>query len=179
MNVDIEALAEYVTLLLEHSDLRHDMGQRARARAEAIYDWKVVIPQWVELWRELCEVAKSIGRMDEDRLDYLKPNQFNHFSHYASRIVGDETPVQMTSSGKDVCAGRAPFFLHPAAQGLISPRHLKAILAAVRATSWLSPTIGQITDSVCTSQGLTKSQAFLHVMWLAKYGLLALCGTER
>ncbi|MGB0682449.1 MAG: tetratricopeptide repeat protein [Magnetovibrionaceae bacterium] len=51
--VDAAAAAEALTLLAGDRDLRRRLGESARARARARYDWRVVIAAYQVLWREL------------------------------------------------------------------------------------------------------------------------------
>ncbi len=50
--VDMGDLAARIRELAVNPDLRHRMGQAAQARARAMYDWSVVIPQFQALWAE-------------------------------------------------------------------------------------------------------------------------------
>src|SRR5205823_4934641 len=93
VSIDVGHMAGYLRLLLKNRELREEMGRRGRARVEALYDWPVVIAQWEALWAELAAVARSLEGKPSNRLDYLQPHYFEHFSHYASRIIDDATPV--------------------------------------------------------------------------------------
>jgi hypothetical protein len=180
VSVDVGQLANYLSLLLENQELREEMGRRGRARVKTLYDWSVIIPQWEALWGELTVVAKCIERQVSDRLDYLQPNYFQHFSHYASRIIDDGTPVQLTSRGKEVLAGKAPLFLHPWAQGFLHPQFLKACLSVLKPTRWLKEGIpvGDVLRLVCKTHRLSRDRAMMHLMWLAKYDLASFGATE-
>ncbi|MBF9048192.1 glycosyltransferase [Rhodobacterales bacterium LSUCC0031] len=48
----------FVTLASDHA-LRQKMGKAAQARAEQIYDWRVVVPQMQDFWQELAAIRKS------------------------------------------------------------------------------------------------------------------------
>jgi D-inositol-3-phosphate glycosyltransferase len=176
VSVDVGQMAGYLTQLLENRELREEMGRRGRARVEALYDWPVVIAQWEALWEELAAIARTIERKEQDRLDYLQPNYFQHFSHYASRIIDDATPVQLTPRGKEVLAGKAPFFLHPWAQGFLHPRYMHAVLATLKPFGWIgaSLVVGDLVEGLRKAHGLSRDQALMHTMWLAKYDLLSL-----
>jgi glycosyltransferase involved in cell wall biosynthesis len=64
VSIDVGEMAAYISELLRNKDLRHTMGQRGRQRAEALYDWSVVIPQWEALWTELADIARSLSSLD-------------------------------------------------------------------------------------------------------------------
>ncbi|MGL4237169.1 glycosyltransferase family 4 protein [Tabrizicola sp.] len=50
--LDVRALTRALVILSTDPDLRARMGAKARARAQALYDWRVVIPQMQALWSE-------------------------------------------------------------------------------------------------------------------------------
>lgn len=177
--VDVAECADYIRILLENEELRHEMGRQARARVEAMFDWSVVIPQWEALWAELAAIAATLTPKEEDRLDHLQPNFFQHFNHYASRIVEDETLVSLTQRGAERIARRAPILLHPWARGFLDPRYLDSALQCLKTARWLGSglPIGQVVKSLQKVHGLTRGCAMMHLMWLAKYDLVSF-GTD-
>jgi D-inositol-3-phosphate glycosyltransferase len=176
VSVNVGQLAGYLTQLVENRELREAMGRRGRARVAALYDWPVVIQQWEALWAELAALANSLERQQEDRLDYLQPRYFEHFGHYASRIIDDDTPVRLTERGKEQLAGRGPFFLHAWNRGFLQPQHLQAALAALKPSGWLGTSlpVGKVVEALEKRHGLTRDRSVMHLMWLAKYDLIAL-----
>jgi hypothetical protein len=180
VSVDVGQMAGYLTQLLMNGVLREEMGRRGRARVESLYDWPVVIPQWEALWEELAAIARSLEAKEPDRLEYLQPRYFEHFSHYASRIIDDSTPVWLTERGKERLAGRGALFLHPWTQGFLRPGHLQAALVALKPAGWLGASlpVGKLLEALHKRHGLSRDQGLMHLMWLAKYDLIAL-GEER
>ena len=65
--LDIPALTRAVVRLGTDPDLRRRMGVAARARARALYDWRVVIPQMQALWAEQADMLAH-ARSHRDRL---------------------------------------------------------------------------------------------------------------
>jgi D-inositol-3-phosphate glycosyltransferase len=180
VSIDMGQMVAYLQELLEHRELREEMGRRGRARVEALYDWPVVVAQWEALWGELLAVARSIDIEHEDGPSYLQANYFAHFCHYASRIVDDTIPVQLTARGKELLAGRFPLLLHHSARGFLDPEYLYATLAAMKPLGLLGTTLplGKLLAVVQKSHGLPRDRAMMHVMWLAKYDLIALVDEE-
>jgi glycosyltransferase involved in cell wall biosynthesis len=175
VSVDVGQMAGCITQLLQNPGRREAMGRRGRQRVEALYDWPVVIRQWEALWTELSAIARSIDQPQPDRLEYLQPHYFQHFSHYASRIINDETPVQLTERGKTQLAGRGGFFLHPRSRGFLHPQYLQAGLTALKPAGWLGASlpVGKVLESMTRLHGLSRDRALVHLMWLAKYDLIA------
>jgi D-inositol-3-phosphate glycosyltransferase len=176
VSVDVAQMAGYLIQLVENRELREEMGRRGRARVEAYYDWGVVIAQWEALWRELGAIARSVEREERDRLDYLRPNYFAHFSHYASRIIDDTVPVRLTPRGRDVLAGTAALFLSPRAQGFLHLECLRETLSAIELTGppRIIPTVGDMVQILRETLGLSRDSVLMHLMWLAKYDLARL-----
>lgn len=173
--VNVPQMAGYLMRLLGDPELRADMGRRGRARVENLYDWPVVIAQWEALWSELVSIAQTITREEWDRLDYLQPRYFQHFSHYASRIIDDATSVELTPRGDELLAGKVPLFLHPWAEGFLHPECLHACLAALKPAARMGakPEVGDLVKILHKARGLTRDRALMHLMWLAKYDLIS------
>jgi D-inositol-3-phosphate glycosyltransferase len=176
VSVDVPQMADYLAQLLQNRDLRQEMGGRARARVMTAYDWPVVIKQWEALWTELAAVATSLGAEPADSPDWLQPNYFEHFSHYASRIIDDAVPVQVTARGKALLAGKAPLWLHPWAQAYLRPELLRATLDALKSSGWLRAgvTVGGLVGVMNAVHRVRRDQALMHLLWLAKYDLVRL-----
>ena len=54
--VDVDACAEAIARLATDRELRGRQGAAAMARARRLYDWRVVIAAYQELWTELAEL---------------------------------------------------------------------------------------------------------------------------
>jgi glycosyltransferase involved in cell wall biosynthesis len=64
--VDMRAMTTALVRLGTNPGLRAQMGQAGRARARALYDWSVVIPQMQALWSEQAAMlahARATGRL--------------------------------------------------------------------------------------------------------------------
>ena len=57
--VDVPATGAALTALLAEPQRRAAMGAAGRARALALYDWRVVIGRYQELWAELAAIRRS------------------------------------------------------------------------------------------------------------------------
>ncbi|MFC3087332.1 glycosyltransferase family 4 protein [Tabrizicola soli] len=65
--LDVGALAGALTALATDPDLRARMGAAGRARARALYDWRVVIPQIQALWAEQVAMLAHARRRPDPR----------------------------------------------------------------------------------------------------------------
>ncbi len=59
--VDVRDMTRQILLFAQNPDLRRRMGQAAQAKARAVYDWAVVIPQFQELWGEQDAKRRAAG----------------------------------------------------------------------------------------------------------------------
>lgn len=57
--VDVQATAQAFIRLVDNPELRQQMGQAARHRAQTVYDWRVIIPQYEQLWAQLSEIRAA------------------------------------------------------------------------------------------------------------------------
>ncbi len=98
ISIDFEYLTDRFTKLLESDELRIKMGENAKERALKIYNWKVIIPQYEELWKELeLRRIKSEKQKWKDRLD-----PFFAFDSYPSKLLSDECNIQLVESNIDL-----------------------------------------------------------------------------
>ncbi|WP_333439783.1 glycosyltransferase family 4 protein [Microcoleus sp. herbarium2] len=97
--VDIDACTRALCQLIENPELRKRMGENARQRAREIYDWKVVIAAYEQLWRELAEIR--IGAPESAPVKAGKPpyplgdDPFRVLGHYATRTLSNEMMLSL------------------------------------------------------------------------------------
>lgn len=84
--VDIEAAANAIATLIKNPELRQRIGENGRQRARKIYDWKVVIAAYENLWQQLAEIrAKaplSVPLKSGTPPYPLCEDPFSLFAHY-------------------------------------------------------------------------------------------------
>jgi starch synthase len=100
--VDIEAAAIAFEKLFGSKELRESMGAEGRARAQQVYDWRVIIAQYEGLWAEqqrLRLVAQGASRPSETATTNnlnsaawpARLDPFYAFETYATHILRDDT----------------------------------------------------------------------------------------
>lgn len=92
--VDLRKLTEALVTLGRDPGLRAKMGAAGRRRAQALYDWKSVIPQYQALWGEQAAmVAHARASAPGAPVDPFRvppaPSPGVFFAGYASRIAPD------------------------------------------------------------------------------------------
>ena len=53
--VDAAQAGDRIARLIQHPNLRARMAEKAKARVQAVYDWRHIIPAYESLWQELAE----------------------------------------------------------------------------------------------------------------------------
>ena len=98
--VDPAACAAAYARLVDDPSLRRRMGEAARQRAAAEFDWKVVIARYQELWAELAEIRKSAPesapRMPTHPANPARPDPYQAFASYATARLGPDDRVALT-----------------------------------------------------------------------------------
>ncbi|MEY4976102.1 MAG: hypothetical protein RIQ97_1297 [Pseudomonadota bacterium] len=96
VGVDVDAAALAFERLFASDDLRRQMGAAGRARAQSLYDWAQIVPQYEALWAEQdrvrqAQTAKPVGlRPWAARMD-----PFDSFSHYATHQLQNSTRLSL------------------------------------------------------------------------------------
>ena len=100
--VDVDACAEAIARLANDRELRARLGAAGRARARRLYDWRVVVAAYQELWAELAELrASGAGVALRDhatqsaKVDY--PDPFTIYRGYPTALLGANTVVAAKS----------------------------------------------------------------------------------
>ena len=86
--IDIDACGKALTLLINDGELRRRMGENGQRRAREVYDWKVVIPAYEQLWQNLAEIraaaSMSVPLTPSSPPHPLCEDPFRLFAHYST-----------------------------------------------------------------------------------------------
>ena len=95
--VDIDACADAIARMATDRELRARLGAKGMSRARRLYDWRVVIAAYQDLWRELAElrtahtgVALRDGR-ETGRIEF--PDPFAIYRQYPTALLVANTVV--------------------------------------------------------------------------------------
>jgi starch synthase len=106
--VDVQVAALAFEKLFTFAGLRNSMGQAGRKRAQSVYDWSVIIPQYEALWAEqtrlrLLGQKESLGK--KVALAHPWParmDPFVAFASYPSHRLTENTLVVLSSESADL-----------------------------------------------------------------------------
>jgi hypothetical protein len=98
--VDGPALAQACTRLAGDADLRRRLGENARRRVRAEFDWAVVFGRYRALWRELDERRRADAALGP-ALPAVVPDRLDPFELFATYPTMRITPASMVELAPD------------------------------------------------------------------------------
>ena len=135
ISVDQRYLRTVTARLAQEPELRRQMGEAGRSRALSVFDWKVVIGQYQDLWAFLRErrskaQSEKAPQLRGSMADQLPP--FRLFSGYATQRLAGTSRIKLRQSS---CTAREliehPFFA--LAKDLVAPADtIDRILASLQ-----------------------------------------------
>lgn len=174
--VDIEACAHALKALVENAELRHHMGENGRQRAREIYDWRVVIAAYEQLWFELAQLRSSASPSvsnAEDRSPYpLADDPFRLFSHYPTQTLEDNVKLSWGSMVAPEDRQRLGSFAmnQVGANWRVSAATIEEILALIGEEG--SHSVGEIVQQIGRSNPSHPFQIYRTIVYLVKFDIL-------
>jgi starch synthase len=175
--VHVQAAAAAFKKLFNSPELRRQMGEAGRARAQAVYDWKPIIGQYEALWAKQTEL-RLVAKAQADK-NGIKPlahpwparmDPFHAFASYPTQALTPQTELALVDADADTAITRALAYRQ---------------LAMVDFAKFVLPTedeIASVLDAASppqTAQALLagiaqERQAFVFrsLAWLLKLGVL-------
>lgn len=132
VSLDQRYLRSVTARLVQDPELRIRLGDAGRRRAASVFDWKIVIRQYQELWSELRlrrerAIAEKRPQLRGNMSDQMAP--FRLFSNYPTSRLSGETLVSLTQSPSTVGELlKNPLFM--AAKNLMAPADTTAGILA-------------------------------------------------
>lgn len=178
--VDYMEMFNCLDRLIGNRELRQRLGHSAREHAVANYHWKHIIGQVDDLWHELRAIADKIP-CNQPQIPHLGASAYYlDFGHYASHSIDRWTKLRLTTNGLGAARKFPSHLLHNIGPGLFDTTVLHVALKFVRAARMFGQklTFEEIESRITSKFGLGPDVGRRHVIWLIKYGLLALDGYE-
>ena len=173
VGVDVPEACEYLLRLVGDPDLRREMGEAGRRRAESLYDWRHVMRRYFELWEELETIrTTSAERFGANPLREVpaRMEPFAMFGSYPTRQVAVGTRCRnVTRLDEAALAGLTGLRSHGFARSVIPDFRLAAqVQAQLERDSDLGAVLAQ-ARSDDERRALQRA-----VAWLHKVGAIAL-----
>ncbi|WP_455388378.1 glycosyltransferase family 4 protein, partial [Petrachloros mirabilis] len=86
IHVDMDALVARALQLIRHEDLRRQMGQNGREKAQRTYSVKTEVLRFEALWQELAEMAQKDNKEYRDLAQILNYDYPRHFCSYPTHL---------------------------------------------------------------------------------------------
>jgi len=128
--VDVEAAAEAYARLAADAGLRQRMGEVARARAVTMFDWKAIIPQYLDIWGKLSDIRRHAQERAPRRPgsdgNPMRPDPLRMFQTYPTHKLEPGQRLVRTAgltraALTDILAALHADPLNSPARGILSP----------------------------------------------------------
>lgn len=100
--VDIASAIDAFSALATDPGLRKRMGEAGRKRAQSVYDWRVIINNYQDLWRDLTNIrARSVEAspvVPNRPAHPLRDDPFSLFQGYPTHVVNGDTWVELADA---------------------------------------------------------------------------------
>jgi glycosyltransferase involved in cell wall biosynthesis len=137
------------------------IGQAARLRAESVYDWRLIISQYLVVWHASAAVAALQPEAPQGQQWHTAFAQA--FAHYPTHWLNGESLVRRRA----VAPGGPPRPVYAGVQERVAPALLEGILAVTGEAVTVAALAHQLP-------GHGPEAVMAHVLWLLKYGWLEL-----
>lgn len=170
--VDVNHLYTQLEKIILDRDVRTAMGISARKRAEQKFSWKTIIEDYEKLVIGLKRASDKHECKDKGKNDYLfLMKYFKSFSHYPSKILGDEDILTLSEYGTDVINKKAKIIIYEDMKNILDMELMLIILQNVFERDM----------SVSEIKGIFKNshhpsyRIVYCILWMIKYDFLKHC----
>jgi len=157
VSVDVDLMAGSLRELISNAELRANMGANGRRRVLDLFDWRVVIRDYMELWEELNQVA-SKQEFSAQPLSWYRPDFFSTFDHYATSMLEPTTEVRATRNEYSI-----PLLDDLAC--LMRPE----VIAAIREHAQEPISVARLESSIRSEHQISEEEFQFHLLWMLKY----------
>jgi glycosyltransferase involved in cell wall biosynthesis len=169
--IDIESAAHAFALLADNVEKRHEMGRAARKRAVEKYDWKRIVPAYMDLWKDCAAEQKMQTRTTSELEDWQAvhtdfPNPWDIFRSFPSERLKPFHRISTEASEKDLYRALNHKMNAFAPELLISKEGLSELIQLIHQMN--SPHIEQILAHFPPA---SHGQIWRSLGWLLKHGL--------
>ncbi len=175
--VDMAALVDGVSALVERPELRAAMAEASRERALAEFSWQAVVRRYESLWLELAAEAARAPEPPEPTPAHDLPDYQAVFGRFASRWLDDGAELRLGERGIDLLRGASLPLHYNETWAYLDVDTLKRVLFgfAKMHDKGAGLTLGKVAAVIAKGGGeRERARALRHAMWLLKYDYLRL-----
>jgi len=165
--VDIDEVTRHLLQLINHPQLRKDMGANGRERALSTYSWNTIAQQYQELLIHLREIrSQATPSKKQPQAHPLRPDPFTLHSHYPTALLSPDTLIFLGEAKTDLMTNLSLKMNQPLRP--LDPLTLSTILNLTKNKKALS------FSELHQEMGKETKELIRHVLLLGKYGYLRL-----
>jgi alpha-maltose-1-phosphate synthase len=161
--VDIEMAAAALKILIEDKNKRHQMAEKARARAQNTYDWRHIIPAYEALWRDLSEKRRAGNNLAWP----LVPDPFMMYASYSTAALEESDKTHIVASADTVRSLLSHDINLFGLDLMIAPDDITKLINTVSAQNGIS--IGEIFAQF---PAVDRAALWRTLGWLIKLGIM-------
>jgi hypothetical protein len=161
----------YIALIM-NADLRKKFGESGRRRAREVFDWRVIIRQYQELWQELARRRAAAANQPTSTLPPhpLRPDPYTLFSDYPTAPFSPQTVIALAPESSPQMLD--DLYQEPILQYLATPL-LMAELEELRNILSLLESGPQASLEVVKQFSTERHEVIIRgILWLLKAGLV-------
>lgn len=169
--VDMDIFIDRIQTLISHPEVGKRMSDNSVKIARELFDWKKIIPKYIELWEELKTQCESYHRKhDSKEINYLRPKYCDFFIDYPTKFINENDIISITEEGLLLLEDKLPIPNHYNTNASL----INVNLSMVILNKLKNKRSMKITDIYNTYNGDSYSQISRAYMWLLKHGFARL-----
>lgn len=173
--IDVPATIEAITALVADRALRRKMGQTAQSRAREVYDWRVVVGQYQDLWAELARI-RSTGSEAAPIAPRApawpaRMDPFDAFEHYPTHVLSPEARVAPVEGADAARFDAMRKLLASAYAAAVHPEREGALLLLAHLAKFGETGVGPLLRLAPAEK---RKELMRGLAWMAKHNLIRL-----
>jgi glycosyltransferase involved in cell wall biosynthesis len=168
--IDFAEAVTAISALVQGAELRRRMGDSARERARAVFDWSVIIPQYQALWAE--QDARRRATPAEPAADNpFRPDPYRLFAAYPTRRLNPDDQLSL-AAGVTVASAAERLAQPLAAYSPVNRPNAEEIATAV---TWLTERpSARLADLLTAFPPERRSVVRRGLLWMARHGVVVI-----
>lgn len=170
--IDLDRLTRAFVDLARNPDMRKRMGENGLRRAQSVYDWANIIPQYQDFWSELSAIRRAANPEIPDQMvkNPIAPPPTDLFAAYPTEQFGPGVATCYALDGTGTVEQMYALRRYPQLkQPFEKAENVQRVLDVIRAAG--SPGID--ARAVATKMRINPLSVERMFVWLLKFGFIA------